>query len=57
MEDKTGNEKPYKIFPREELEQLVLNLIEKNRIYAEYGKDEEGIFQVNFLVTEDEPED
>lgn len=54
---KTVDEKPYDILPREELEQLVLNFIEEKRIYAEFGKDSEGIFQVNYRVLEDETED
>ena len=54
---KPVDEKPYDILPRKELEQIVLNFIEEKRIYAEFGKDSEGIFQINFLVLEDETED
>ena len=43
----------YKILPRSEIEQLVTSFIEKNKIYAEYGKDSEGLFVVHFLVQEE----
>ena len=43
----------YKILPRSEVEQLVLACIEKNKIYAEYGRDAEGLFVVHFLVEEE----
>jgi hypothetical protein len=37
---------------REYTEKLVIDFINKNQILATYGKDSEGIFQVNFLVKE-----
>ena len=40
----------YKILPRSEVEQLVVDLIEEHKIYAQYGKDFEGLFNVQFLV-------
>tara|TARA_R110000824_G_scaffold55146_2_gene152056 strand:- start:501 stop:665 length:165 start_codon:yes stop_codon:yes gene_type:complete len=43
----------YKIKTRSELEKLVLEFIEENKIYAEYGKDTEGLFVVHFLVKEE----
>ena len=43
----------YKILPRSEVEQLVTSFIEKNKIYAEYGKDAEGLFVVHFVVQEE----
>ena len=46
----------YKILPRTEVEKLVVDFIVKNRIYAEYGKDMEGLFRVNFVVEEDNNE-
>ena len=42
----------YKIKPRTEVEKLVTDFIVKNKIYAEYGKDTEGLFVVNFVVEE-----
>ena len=41
-----------KILPRSKVEKLITEFITKNNIYAIYGKDTEGIFQVNFLVEE-----
>ena len=41
---------------REYTEKLVIDFINKNQILATYGKDSEGIFQVNFLVKENEDE-
>ena len=43
----------YKILPRSEVEQLVISFIEKHKIYAEYGKDSEGLFVVHFVVNEE----
>ena len=45
--------KVYKILPRSKVEKLVLKFIEANNIYAEYGKDAEGLFVVNFPVEEE----
>ena len=47
----------YKIKPRSEVESLVLNFVEKNKIYAMYGKDTEGIFEVKFVVKEEKDND
>jgi hypothetical protein len=46
-------DKNYKIKPRSEVENLVLKFVEKNKIYAIYGKDTEGIFEVKFVVKEE----
>ena len=46
-------DKRYKIKPRSEVESLVLNFVEKNKIYAMYGKDTEGIFEVKFVDKEE----
>jgi len=43
----------YKIYPRSKIEKLLVEFIEKNSIYAQYGKDTEGIFNVQFIVEED----
>ena len=43
----------YKIYPRSKVEKLVTDFIEEHKIYAIYGKDEEGLFEVKFLVEED----
>ena len=43
----------YKILPRSKVEELVTSFIVKNKIYAEYGKDTEGLFVVHFLVNEE----
>ena len=43
----------YKILPRSKVEKLVTSFIDKNKIYAEYGKDAEGLFVVHFLVKEE----
>ena len=40
------------IYPRSEVEKLVADFIVQNDIYATYGKDTEGLFQVNFIVEE-----
>lgn len=47
----------YKIYSRSKVEKLVLNFIEEHKIYAEYGKDSEGLFNVNFLVEEDKEDE
>ena len=44
----------YKILPRSEVEQLVASFVEKNKIYAEHGKDSEGLFVVHFVVQEEQ---
>ena len=43
----------YKIYPRSRVEKLVTDFIEKHKIYAQYGKDSEGLFNVQFLVEEE----
>ena len=43
----------YKIYPRSKVEKLVTDFIEKHKIYAQYGKDQEGLFNVQFLVEEE----
>jgi len=43
----------YKIYPRSKVEKLLAEFIEKNAIYAQYGKDTEGLFNVQFLVEEE----
>ena len=48
-----NEKKSYSILPRDQVEKLVLNWVGKNKLYAEYVKDVEGIFQVNFLVNEE----
>ena len=45
--------KEYKIHPRSKLEKLVTDFIEEHKIYAQYGKDSEGLFNVQFLVEEE----
>ena len=40
----------YNILPRSEVEQLGVDFIEEHKIYAQYGKDFEGLFNVQFLV-------
>tara|TARA_R100000231_G_scaffold1605_1_gene2722 strand:- start:547 stop:705 length:159 start_codon:yes stop_codon:yes gene_type:complete len=45
--------KEYKIYPRSKVEQLVTDFIEEHKIYAQYGKDSEGLFNVQILVKED----
>ena len=42
----------YKILPRSEVEKLLIDFIEQHKIYAQYGKDTEGLFNVQFLVEE-----
>ena len=43
----------YKIYPRSKVEKLVIEFIEEHKIYAQYGKDSEGLFNVQFLVEEE----
>ena len=49
--------KNFKIKSRSEVESLVSNFVEKNKIYAMYGKDTEGIFEVKFVVKEEKDND
>jgi hypothetical protein len=44
----------YKIYPRSKVEKLVTDFIEEHKIYAKYGRDTEGLFNVQFLVEEEE---
>jgi len=48
--------KHYKIYRRSKVEKLVTDFIEEHKIYAQYGKDSEGLFNVQFLVEEEEDE-
>ena len=43
----------YKIYSRSKVAQLVTDFIEEHKIYAQYGKDQEGLFNVQFLVEEE----
>ena len=43
----------YKIYPRSNVEKLLVDFIEEHKIYAQYGKDTEGLFNVQFLVEEE----
>ena len=43
----------YKIYSRSKVERLVTDFIEEHKIYAQYGKDCEGLFNVQFLVEEE----
>ena len=43
----------YKIYPRSKVEKLITDFIEEHKIYAQYGKDSEGLFIVQFLVEEE----
>ena len=43
----------YKIYPRFKVEKLVTDFIEEHKIYAQYGKDSEGLFNVQFVVEEE----
>ena len=47
----------YKIYPRSKVEKLVVDFIVEHKIYAIYGKDSEGLFEVKFLVDDDYDED
>ena len=53
---KTMTNNEYKIYPRSKVEKLVTDFIEEHKIYAQYGKDSEGLFNVQFLVEEKEDE-
>jgi hypothetical protein len=44
----------FKIRPRSEVEELVTKFVVDNNIHAQYGKDTEGLFIVQFLVEEDD---
>ena len=46
-------EQKYKIYPRSKVEKLVTDFIEEHKILAQYGKDSEGLFNVQFLVEEE----
>ena len=50
---KTMTNNEYKIYPRSKVEKLVTDFIEEHKIYAQYGKDSEGLFNVQFLVEEE----
>jgi hypothetical protein len=43
----------YKIYPRSKVEKLLVDFIVEHKIYAIYGKDSEGLFEVKFLVEEE----
>ena len=43
----------YKVYPRSKVEKLVIDFLEEHKIYAQYGKDSEGLFNVQFLVEEE----
>jgi len=47
----------YKIYSRSKVEKLVTDFIEEHKIYAEYGTDDDGVFEVRFIVEEDEDDD
>ena len=47
------NTTDYKIYPRSKVEKLVVDFIVEHKIYAIYGKDSEGLFEVKFLVDDD----
>ena len=53
---KTMTNNQYKIYPRSKVEKLVTDFIEEHKIYAEYGTDDDGVFEVQFIVEEDEDE-
>ena len=52
-----GKEMEYRILPRSEVKDMVRNFVIDNNIYAQYGKDSEGLFQVNFVVEEETEDD
>ena len=56
-EEYGGKKMEYRILPRSEVEDMVRNFIIDNNIYAKYGKDSEGLFQVNFVVEEEKEDD
>ena len=43
----------YKVYPRSKVEKLVIEFIEEHKINAQYGKDSEGLFNVQFFVEEE----
>ncbi len=43
----------YNYYPRSKVEKLLVDFIEEHKIYAQYGKDTEGLFNVQFLVEEE----
>ena len=43
----------YKIYLRSKVEKLLVDFIGEHKIYAQYGKDTEGLFNVQFLVEEE----
>ena len=43
----------YKSYPRSKVEKLVVDFIVEHKMYAIYGRDSEGLFEVKFLVEED----
>jgi len=47
-------DKAYNIYPRSKVEKLVTDFIIEHKIYAVYGTDSEGSFEVKFLVEEDQ---
>jgi len=47
----------FKVRPRSEVEKLVTDFVEENKISATYGKDSEGLFVVNFVVDEGQDDD
>jgi hypothetical protein len=47
-------DKTYKIKPRSTVEKLVVDFVVKNKLYATYGKDTDGIFEVKFIVNEED---
>ena len=53
MHDPTNK---YKIYSRCKVEKLVTDFIEEHKIYAEYGVDDDSVFEVRFIVEEDEDE-
>jgi len=57
MSHKIIDGRRWDILPRKKLEKLIVKFLEENNIYAEYGKDYEGVHQVIFPVIEDETED
>ena len=44
----------YKIYPRSKVEKLVTDFIEEHKIYAQYGTDDDSVFEVRFIVEEEE---
>ena len=50
---KTMTNNEYKIYPRSKVEKLVTDFIEEHKIYAQYGVDDDSIFEVRFIVEEE----